>query len=109
MIGESMLIALHALAANKLRTLLTMLGIVIGVGAVIAAARHRPGPRPPWPNSYASLGTNVISVVAGSMSVGGVRSYRLDPGAHHRRRRRRRRARRAGVLAVALSATSLVK
>src|SRR5262245_60990332 len=74
MISESLSIAMHALGANKLRTVLTMLGIIIGVGAVIAlldiGQRHSAAVE----KSYASLGTNVISIVSGAQTAGGVRS-----------------------------------
>ena len=44
---ESMRVALHSLGANKLRSTLTMLGIIIGVGAVIALLSIGQGPAPP--------------------------------------------------------------
>jgi putative ABC transport system permease protein len=74
MIGESLAIALHALGANKLRTVLTMLGIIIGVGAVIALLAIGQGASAAVAARFSSLGTNVITVVSGSQTVGGVRT-----------------------------------
>ena len=50
--------ALNALLANKLRSLLTMLGIIIGVGAVIAMVSIGMGVRTSVADSFASLGSN---------------------------------------------------
>lgn len=74
MIFESLAIALRALTANKLRTALTMLGIIIGVGAVIALLAIGQGASAAVEQRFSGLGTNVITVVPGSMSFGGVRS-----------------------------------
>jgi putative ABC transport system permease protein len=74
MMSESLRIALRALGANKLRTVLTMLGIVIGVGAVIALLAIGRGASAAVASGYASLGTNVIYVLPGSQSSNGVRS-----------------------------------
>ncbi len=74
MIGESLSIALRALTANKLRTALTMLGIIIGVGAVIALLAIGQGASAAVEARFSSLGTNVIYVLPGSINQGGVRS-----------------------------------
>ena len=74
MIGESFKIALRALYANKLRTSLTMLGILIGVGAVIALLAIGQGAQAAVEQRFAFLGTNVIYVRPGSQTIGGVRS-----------------------------------
>ena len=74
MIGESFRIALGALWANKLRTSLTMLGILIGVGAVIALLAIGQGAQAAVEQRFAFLGTNVIYVRPGSQNVGGVRT-----------------------------------
>ena len=66
-------IAFRALRRNKLRTILTMLGIIIGVGAVIAMVGIGNGARSQVEAQIASLGQNVILVFAGSTSPGGVR------------------------------------
>ena len=74
MIGESFTIALRALYANKLRTSLTMLGILIGVGAVIALLAIGQGAQAAVEQRFAFLGTNVIYVRPGFQMVGGVRT-----------------------------------
>jgi putative ABC transport system permease protein len=66
-------IALRALARNKLRAFLTMLGIIIGVGAVIAMVAIGEGAKSTIRAQIASLGTNVLIVLPGSNSQGGVR------------------------------------
>ncbi|HRV93837.1 MAG TPA: ABC transporter permease [Anaerolineae bacterium] len=68
---ESIFIALRALTSNKLRTILTMLGIIIGVGAVISLISIGNGFRQQLNDSFTSLGTNVIWVVSGRFSFGG--------------------------------------
>lgn len=73
MIGESVTIALRALWANKLRTSLTMLGILIGVGAVIALLAIGQGAQAAVEQRFSFLGTNVIYVRPGSQAaLGGV-------------------------------------
>ena len=66
-------IALRALARNKLRAFLAMLGIIIGVGAVIAMVAIGEGAKSTIRAQIASLGTNVLVVLPGSNSQGGVR------------------------------------
>ena len=70
---ECFAMALNALLANKLRSLLTMLGIIIGVGAVIAMVSIGMGVRTSVTNSFASLGTNMLIVMPGSTNKGGIR------------------------------------
>jgi putative ABC transport system permease protein len=70
---EIMKIALRALARNKLRSALTMLGIIIGVGAVIAMVGIGNGAQKEVQNRIAAMGTNLLNVQAGSMNVGGAR------------------------------------
>jgi len=67
-------LALRSLARNKLRSFLTMLGVVIGVGAVIAMLAVGQGSRDLVNAQIASLGTNVLIVFPGSQSQGGVRT-----------------------------------
>ena len=67
-------IALRALRRNKLRTLLTMLGMIIGVGAVIAMVGIGNGAKSQIESQIASMGQNVILVWSGSFTRGGVRS-----------------------------------
>jgi putative ABC transport system permease protein len=66
MIGASVVIALEALWSNKLRSLLTGLGIFIGVAAVIAALTLTEGAGAFITNNISSLGTNVITVIPGA-------------------------------------------
>jgi len=72
MIGESFKIALRALWANKLRTCLTMLGILIGVGAVIALLAIGQGATASVSERFSFLGTNVIYIRPGSQNTGGI-------------------------------------
>lgn len=74
MFKESVAIALRALTANKLRSILTMLGIIIGVGAVIAMVSVGMGVREKVQTSIASLGSNMLIVSPGAASSQGVRS-----------------------------------
>ncbi|AJQ26305.1 ABC transporter permease [Pelosinus fermentans] len=74
MFKESIAIALRALVANKLRSILTMLGIIIGVGAVISMVSIGMGVKEKVQNSIASLGSNMLIVTPGAASSQGVRS-----------------------------------
>ena len=67
-------IALRALARNKLRAFLTMLGIIIGVGAVIAMVAIGEGAKSTIRSQISALGTNVLIVLPGSNVQGGVRA-----------------------------------
>jgi putative ABC transport system permease protein len=67
-------VAFRALRRNKLRTALTMLGIIIGVGAVIAMVGIGNGAKEQVKARIAALGQNVIQVFSGSVNRGGVRS-----------------------------------
>ena len=73
MFKESVLIALKALMANKLRSILTMLGIIIGVGAVIAMISIGMGVRQQVQDSISSLGSNMLIIMPGAPSSHGVR------------------------------------
>src|SRR4051794_12802040 len=66
-------IALKALNRNKLRTVLTMLGMIIGVGAVITMVALGKGAQSSIEEQVKSAGTNLINVNAGNFSQGGVR------------------------------------
>jgi putative ABC transport system permease protein len=72
-IFQSMKIAFRALRVNKLRSALTMLGIIIGVGAVIAMVAVGSGATQRIQDQIASIGSNVIIVQPGSLNLGGVR------------------------------------
>jgi putative ABC transport system permease protein len=74
MFWESVLIAIDGLKANKLRSILTMLGIIIGVGAVIAMVALGTGAQKQVEDSIAGLGSNLLIVMPGANSpIGGVR------------------------------------
>ncbi len=77
---ESMRIALRSLAANKLRSALTMLGIIIGVMAVIAMLSIGRGAQAAITNQINSIGTNLLFVRPGSTQEGGVRSAQGSAG-----------------------------
>ncbi|HEU4440664.1 MAG TPA: ABC transporter permease [Burkholderiales bacterium] len=66
-------IALRALAVNKMRSALTMLGIVIGVGAVIVMIAVGAGAQARVEEQIRSLGSNLLLVMPGSTTSGGVR------------------------------------
>jgi putative ABC transport system permease protein len=70
---EGVRVALDALGANKLRTALTMLGMVIGVGAVIALLSIGQGMQAGITAQIRSLGTNLLFVTPGAKREGGVR------------------------------------
>ena len=67
-------IALRAMLRNKMRTMLTMLGMIIGVGAVIVVVGIGNGASAQVEAQIASLGRNVILIFSGSVNRGGVRS-----------------------------------
>jgi putative ABC transport system permease protein len=77
-------IAFKALGRNKLRTALTMLGMIIGVAAVIAMVALGSGAKASIEDNIRAAGTNLITISAGSFNMGGVRggfgtSTRLKP------------------------------
>jgi len=75
LIGEIISVALGALRANKLRSLLTMLGIVIGVAAVIAMIALGNGAQKAVKDRISALGTTLLTVQPGqAFGMGGVRS-----------------------------------
>lgn len=67
-------VAFRALGRNKLRSILTMLGIIIGVGAVIAMVSIGQGAQSQVQDQIAAAGTNLIFVWPGSTQQGGVRA-----------------------------------
>jgi putative ABC transport system permease protein len=67
LIGEILRVALDALRANKVRSFLTMLGIVIGVAAVIAMVALGRGAQQSVKDRIASLGTTLLTVVPGQV------------------------------------------
>jgi putative ABC transport system permease protein len=72
-IFASLKIAGRALRRNKMRSLLTMLGIIIGVGAVIGSVSLTTGATKQVEDQVASLGENVITVFSGNFTSGAMR------------------------------------
>ena len=70
-IGETVKVALSSIRANKLRSALTMLGIVIGVGAVIAVVALGTGAQKAVEDRINALGANVLTVYPGQSFMGG--------------------------------------
>jgi putative ABC transport system permease protein len=70
-IGETFRVAFSSIRANKLRAALTMLGIIIGVGAVIAVVALGTGAQKAVEERIAALGVNVLSVYPGQSFFGG--------------------------------------
>ena len=71
LLGEILSVALGALRANKLRSFLTMLGIVIGVAAVIAMVALGRGAQKAVNDRIAALGTTLLTVMPGQVRGGG--------------------------------------
>jgi putative ABC transport system permease protein len=70
MLGE----AWHAMGANRLRTFLTMLGMMIGVGAVVLMMAIGEGAQQSIKQSISSMGSNLFVVLSGAPSAGGARA-----------------------------------
>jgi putative ABC transport system permease protein len=73
MLASTFLLAFRALLRSKARSLLTALGVIIGVAAVIATVAMGEGARARVEQAFSSLGTNLLIVTPGSNSTGGVR------------------------------------
>src|SRR5439155_19301440 len=73
-------VAFRALVRNKMRAALTMLGIIIGVAAVIAMVSIGQGAQASVQAQIESIGTNLLFVSAGAQNVGGVSSGTGDSG-----------------------------
>jgi putative ABC transport system permease protein len=69
----SLRIALRALMVNKMRSALTMLGIIIGVGAVVAMIAVGSGAKQRIAEQIASMGSNLLIILSGSSTSGGLR------------------------------------
>ena len=69
---QNLRIAMRALARNKLRSALTMLGSIIGVAAVIAMVSVGQGAQQQAQQQIAAMGSNVLFVGAGTVSRGGM-------------------------------------
>jgi putative ABC transport system permease protein len=74
MIWEMLLEAWHSMGANRLRTFLTMLGMIIGVGAVILMLAIGQGVQQRIKESIDSMGSNLFIVLSGSTTSGGLRA-----------------------------------
>ena len=72
-IGSTLTVSFRALRRNTMRSILTALGIIIGVGAVIAMVSIGNGAKSMVEAQIASLGQNVILIFSGSFSTGGAR------------------------------------
>ena len=77
---ESVRVAMRALAANKLRSMLTMLGIIIGVGAVIALMSIGRGVEKYVIDQFSGVGTNLLFIVPGQLSGGSPRERGRNSG-----------------------------
>ena len=73
LLGETVAVALQAIRSNMLRSVLTMLGIIIGVGAVITMVALGSGAQKAVQDRIAALGANVFTVFAGQARQGGIR------------------------------------
>ena len=69
---ENLRVALDGLTANKLRSGLTMLGVIIGVGAVIALMSIGEGAQASITEQISDIGSNLIFVMPGGSGGGGV-------------------------------------
>lgn len=76
-ISSSISIALKAIMVNKMRSALTMLGIIIGVGAVITMIAVGAGARQRIAEQISSMGSNLIMILSGATTQGGIR---MGPG-----------------------------
>ena len=81
MLNESIKMALDGMVSNKLRTFLTLLGIIIGVGAVIAMVSLGFGVKESIKDNISKLGSNLLMVSAGGRTATGAR-LAAGEGAH---------------------------
>ncbi|MFZ1508258.1 MAG: ABC transporter permease [Anaerolineae bacterium] len=79
-LSEALRVALRALAANKLRSVLTMLGIIIGVGAVITLLSVGRGVERYVTDQFQSIGSNLLFAVPGQLTSGGPPRTRANTG-----------------------------
>ncbi|MGH6820831.1 MAG: ABC transporter permease, partial [Methylocella sp.] len=70
-LGDSLSVAAKALLRNKLRSFLTTLGIIIGVGAVIAMLAVGASAKNRVKEAFAQVGANMLVVVSGATTAGG--------------------------------------
>src|SRR5258708_30756553 len=79
-IGSTVTVSLRALRRNTMRSILTDLGTIIGVGAVIAMASIGNGAKSTVEAQIASIGQNVLLILSGSFNQGGARSGAFGAG-----------------------------
>jgi putative ABC transport system permease protein len=79
-VGSTFTVSLRALRRNTMRSVLTALGIIIGVGAVIAMVSIGNGAKSMVEAQIAALGENVLLIFSGSVSQGGARSGSFGAG-----------------------------
>src|SRR5438270_6527448 len=79
---ESLRVAMRGLASNKMRTGLTMLGIIIGVGVVILVVAIGQGAAKTVTDAVNSLGTNLLTIWPGTsrIRINAVTKLNTDPG-----------------------------
>src|SRR5262249_52100282 len=70
---QTLRVAVRALLRNKMRSFLTTLGIIIGVGAVIAMVAIGEGAKAKVEEAFAAMGSNLLIVMPGSTNTGGAR------------------------------------
>ncbi len=70
---QTIRVAIRALLRNKMRSFLTTLGVIIGVSAVIAMVAIGEGAKARVQQTFASMGSNMLIVLPGSSSMGGMR------------------------------------
>jgi len=71
-VGEAYRVALQGLAANKMRSFLTMLGVIIGVASVVVMVALGQGAAQATQDAIRRLGTDVLTIMPGSQTQGGV-------------------------------------
>ena len=86
LLGETVAVALQSIRANMLRSVLTMLGIIIGVGAVITMVALGSGAQKAVQDRIAALGANVFTVYRRSGAPGRDQNHRSDHPEHRRLR-----------------------
>src|ERR1700687_531504 len=77
---QTLIIALKSISGNRLRSALTVLGIVIGVAAVIAMLGIGRGAQAGITANITSIGTNLLFILPGSTQQGGVKSAQGSAG-----------------------------
>jgi ABC-type lipoprotein release transport system permease subunit len=80
-------IALMAIRRNVLRSFLTMLGIIVGIAAVIVGVSMGTGAKAEVDKRIAGMGQNLITVMSGNMTRGGVRGRRVHAPRHTGRKK----------------------